>query len=91
MSQQKVDQYREEKKNRKENLVKEKKQQKLNRILMITIAAIIVCALTVGLILTFTGMAKKGKDQSAYQPSSYVLPDIAGIQPTVSTEAENKK
>jgi len=89
MSQQKVDEYREQKKNRKENLAKEKKQKALNRILTFTIAGIIVLALAVGLILTFTGMAKKGTDQSVYQPTGYVLPDIAGVLPTVSTEAED--
>ena len=85
MSQKKVDQYKETKKNRKEVLAREKKQKKMKQILAFTIAAVLVVALAVGVILTFSGLAKK-EDQSVYQATGYVLPDIAGVLPTVKGE-----
>ncbi len=85
MEKQKEELASETKKNRKEVLAREKKQKKMKQILAFTIAAVLVVALAVGVILTFSGLAKK-EDQSVYQATGYVLPDIAGVLPTVKGE-----
>ena len=89
MSQEKVDQYKESKKNRKEEVAKKKKQEKLRKLTGWILLGVLVVGLIVGIVLTVVN-AQKAKTESqddVYNESSFILEDHADIQGT-ATEAE---
>lgn len=83
MSQAKVDAYKAAKKTRKEDIAKQKKADAVRKIVYWIIAALIVCALAVGLIITFKNMYKQNGGTDQYAQTVYELDDYAGL-----TEAE---
>ncbi len=82
MSQQKVDRYREEKKNRKVQIAKEKKRKKISRAAGIGLISAAALALIAGIVITFVNinLKKKADIASYYTTSDFVLADLVNIQ-----------
>lgn len=89
MSQAKMDQYKEYKKNKKQILAKQKKKKMLDKILVGTVCAVVVLALVAALGVTFRNMYRDYLESIPdYQVSSYVLDDLSGIMEEPETQAE---
>ncbi len=91
MSQEKVDQYKESKKNRKEEVAKKKKMAKLRRLIAWAVIALIVVGLAVGITITVVNQQKANAESQAelYNEGAMLLEDYADIQGT-ATEAETE-
>ncbi len=89
MSQEKVNKYKEYKKNKKQILAKQKKKKALDKILVGAVCAVVVLGLVAALGVTFRNMYR---DYLAsipdYQVSGYVLDDLTGILAETETESE---
>ena len=86
MSQQKVDKYKEFKKNRKEELEKERKSKKRSELIWKIIGLVLAAGLVVALAITGINAYSNWKQaQPIYTREELVIGDIAGIS---ETEAE---
>ena len=89
MSQQKVDQYKEYKKNRKEHLEKEKKRQSRNAMLGRLVAAVVILGLAVAIGITvYNGIRQRALAAPDYNRDQLVISDVAGIFATTVAEEE---
>ena len=80
MSQQKVDQYKEYKKNRKENLKKEAAAKKRNSLIGYIVGGVLALGLVVALAVTgVNGIKNKLAAKPSYEREEFVLSDVAGI------------
>lgn len=89
MSVEKVNQYKEHKKNRKQEIEQQKKKDALNRVLAWIVAVVVIAALVVGIAVTVVNQVKKAsasKEDMSYTYSSYELMDYADIEGTAATE-----
>ncbi|MBR4768512.1 MAG: hypothetical protein IK088_06005 [Lachnospiraceae bacterium] len=84
MSQKKVDQYKESKKTRKEDVKKQKTAKKINAVIGWVILILVIAALVVGLIFTFKNCQPETGD--GYTVTEQVISDIADIEGTSSEE-----
>lgn len=94
MSQQKVDKYKQEKANRRENLKKEKKKKMWTKIGLCVVAILIVGGVGAGIGYTGYNQYKSYKaSQPNYSSDSKVIADYAGILETeeATTEASTEK
>ena len=92
MSQEKVDKYKEYKKNRKEIIEKEQKAKKRSKLIGTVIGAAVGIGLAAALVFTGVNTIKAKKEaRPIYDRDGYVLSDVAGILETEaeSTEAES--
>ena len=86
MSQQKVDKYKEFKKNRKEELEKERKSKKRSELIWKIVGLVLAAGLVVALAITGWNAYSNWKQaQPIYTREELVIGDIAGIS---ETEAE---
>ena len=86
MSQQKVDKYKEFKKNRKEELEKERKSKKRSELIWKIVGLVLAAGLVVALAITGINAYSNWKQaQPIYTREELVIGDIAGIS---ETEAE---
>ena len=86
MSQQKVDKYKEFKKNRKEELEKERKAKKRTELIWKIVGLVLAAGLVVALAITGINAFRNWKQaQPIYTRDSLIIGDIAGIS---ETEAE---
>ena len=92
MSQQKMEQYREFKKNRKEILEKQKRGQKIRKWIGIGIAGLIALGLVVALVITgINEISKAIQARPQYERTEYVVGDVAGVlESETETEAETE-
>ena len=80
MSQAKVDKYKEYKKNRKEELEKEKKAQRRTSLLWRCVAIVLGLGLLVAIGITaFNGIKDRNQARPDYEREELVLQDVAGI------------
>ncbi|KIR03145.1 hypothetical protein P261_01960 [Lachnospiraceae bacterium TWA4] len=80
MSQQKVDRYKQEKANRRENLKKQKKKKLWTKIGLYGLAAVLTCGIVGGIGLTINNQYKAYiASQPDYSSTSKVIPDYANI------------
>lgn len=94
MSKEKVDAYKEAKKNRKETIAKEKKMKKANSIIGWVIGALVVGALIVGLVITINNINSGTSADDAFKTESMGLPDYSDIRGTseeTSSEEETSE
>ncbi len=94
MSQEKVDQYKQSKKNRKEEIAKQKRNAKMRQIAVWVVIGLLLAGLVFGIVITIVNQRKKqAADESAqadmYQESNFLLQDFADIQGN-ETEAETE-
>lgn len=83
MSQKKVDEYKEFKKNRKENLEKERKARKRTQLIWRWIGIALAAALVCALVITGVNAYSNWKEaQPIYSREELVIGDIAGISET---------
>ena len=89
MSQQKVDRYKEYKKNRKENIEKEKRQQKRTSMLWRIGCCVLALAIVVALGITvYNAISRASKAAPQYDREQLVVQDVAGIYETTTAEPE---
>ncbi len=89
MSQKKVDQYKEFKKNRKENIEKEKRQQKRTALIWKIVAGVLALAVVVALGITiYNGVKTRAQAAPQYDREELIIEDIAGIYATTTAEPE---
>ena len=89
MSQEKVDRYKEYKKNRKEQLEKEKRQQKRNSLLWKIVAGVLALAVVVALGITvYNAISRRIQAAPEYDRENLVVEDIAGIFETTTVAPE---
>ena len=90
MSQQKMDQYKEFKKNRKEILQKEKRGQKIRKWIGIGISGLVALGLVAALVITGVNEFTKWKNaRPQYERTEYVVGDVAGVLES-ETETEEE-
>lgn len=88
MSQAKMNEYKEYKKNKKQILAKQKKQKIVDKIIMWAITALVVVGLVAALGVTFRNMYKEYKaSQPDYSVSGFVLDDLNGLNETETAAA----
>ena len=92
MSQQKMEQYREFKKNRKEILQKQKRGQKIRKWIGIGIAGLIALGLVVALVITGVNeITRSVQARPQYERTEFVVNDVAGVlESETETEAETE-
>ncbi len=92
MSQQKMEQYREFKKNRKEILEKQKRGQKIRKWIGIGIAGLVALGLVVALVITgINEITRSVQARPQYERTEYVLADAAGVlESETETEPETE-
>ena len=90
MSQEKVDRYKEYKKNRKENLEKEKKATKRRQLIWKIVGCVVALALVVALGITiYNAVSTRIQARPDYDRTEFIVADVAGIYATeAETEAE---
>ncbi len=90
MSQQKVDKYKEYKKNRKEILAKEKRKRVVSRIISWLILVLAVCGIA-GMIgvSAYNSYQAKQAAKPNYDTTAFELVDFAGITETEEESTEN--
>ena len=93
MSQKKVDEYKESKKNRKEEIAKQKRNELLRRWVARAVIAVLLIGIVVGIVVTIRNKYKeKAAEESAaadmYQESAFLLQDFADIQGSETASAE---
>ena len=88
MSQEKVDKYKESKKNRKEEVAKQKKIMKRRKLTGWIILAVVVVGLVAGLVITIVNneKAKTESQDEMYNESAFLLEDYANIEGTTAAE-----
>ena len=85
MSQKKVDEYKENKKNRKEIIAKEKRTAKIRQIVGYVLAGIVVVGLVAGIGVTIYNSIGD-TTETDYRPTSFILNDFSGIRETEEAE-----
>ena len=86
MSQAKMNEYKEYKKNKKQILAKQKKKKLADKVIVWVVSLAVACGLIAALGITFRNMYRDYKaSQLDYSVSSFVLDDLTGI--TEETEA----
>ena len=89
MSQQKMDAYKEAKKNRKEIIAKEKRQKKAQKILWTVIPIILAAAVLAAVVITVINVIKANQpDYSAYTQTALVIDDDSNMKGTTTAAAE---
>lgn len=88
MSQAKVDAYKAAKKTRKADIAKQKKNDAIRKIVYWVIAAILVCALVVGLVITFKNVSQKNSGTSNYAVQDFELGDYANLLGSEEADGE---
>ncbi|MBR3436943.1 MAG: hypothetical protein IKG97_04230 [Lachnospiraceae bacterium] len=89
MSQQKMDAYKEAKKNRKEIIAKEKRQKKAQKILWTVIPIILAAAVLVAVAITIVNVIKASQpDNSAYTQTELIIDDDSSMKGTTTAEAK---
>ena len=89
MSQQKMDAYKEAKKNRKETIAKEKRQKKVQKILWTIIPIVLAAAILVAIVITVINIVKASQpDYSAYTETGLVIDDDSNMKGTTTAAAE---
>ena len=89
MSQQKMDAYKEAKKNRKEIIAKEKRQKKAQKILWTVIPFILAAAVLAAVVITVINVIKANQpDYSAYTQTALVIDDDSNMKGTTTAAAE---
>lgn len=88
MSQKKVDAYKESKKNRKEEVQKEKRAKKIRAIVGWAILVAVIAGLIVGLVFTFKNCTTQTDD--GYTVTEQVIVDLVDIEGT-GTESESEE
>ena len=92
MSQKKVDEYKELKKNRRELVAKEKKEKAIKRVIGWVIAALVVCGLLAGIVITIVNAvnANKKAEESYYLTENALLDyvEMASKEEAAAAEAE---
>ena len=89
MSQKKVDQYKEFKKNRKEEIEKEKRQQKRNALIGKIVAGVLILAVVAALGITVYNAIKRNADAAPqYDRENLVVEDMARVFATTTAVAE---
>ena len=89
MSQAKVDKYKEFKKNRKEELEKERKTKQRNALIWKIVAIVAALALLVALGITaYNAISSRIKARPDYNREEMVLQDLAGILETTAETTE---
>ncbi|MBQ6293118.1 MAG: hypothetical protein IJK77_04530 [Lachnospiraceae bacterium] len=89
MSQQKVDKYKEFKKNRKEELEKERKAKKRTELIWKIVGLVLAAGLVVALAITGINAWSNWKQaQPVYTRDSLIIGDIAGISETEEETTE---
>ena len=92
MSQKKVDERKEYKKNRKENIKKEERREKLSRASIWIVAAIFVIGVGIAGGVSIHNRNKAAADAlPTYSSTSFVLGDLAGIQDAEAAEIDEKE
>ena len=92
MSQKKVDERKEYKKNRKENIRKEQRQEKIGRATVWIVAAIFVIGVGIAAGVSIHNRNKAQEEAlPTYNTSDFVLNDLAGIREEDAEETEQKK
>ena len=87
MSQEKVDRYKEYKKNRKENLAKEKKEAQRRSLIWKIVLGVLALALLVALGITaYNAISKRIQARPDYDRTSIVIGDVAGLYETTTAE-----
>ena len=90
MSQKKVDERKEYKKNRKENIKKEQRKEKLSRASVWVVAAIFVIGVGIAGGVSIHNRNKAAADAlPTYDATSFVLSDLAGIQEAAAAENDD--
>lgn len=80
MSQAKVNEYKEYKKNKKQVLAKQKRKKLADKIIIWVVSLAVACGLIAALAVTFRNMYRDYKASLPdYNVSSYVLDDLSGI------------
>lgn len=89
MSQKKVDEYKESKKSRKEQIAKQKRDAKIRKLVGWAVLALVIVGLVVGIVITVVNSVNAKAESAAeqYNESNYLLEDYADIEGT-ATEAE---
>ena len=92
MSQQKVDKYKEYKKNRKQIIAKEKRKKTLARVTAWVILVLAVCTVA-GLIIVsaYNSYQAKQAAKPNYEATSFELVDFAGITETQAAEQTSEE
>ena len=86
ISQTKMNEYKEYKKNKKQILAKQKKKKLADKVIVWVVSLAVACGLIAALGITFRNMYRDYKaSQPDYSVSSFVLDDLTGI--TEETEA----
>lgn len=89
MSQAKVDKYKEYKKNRKENIAKQKRKDLIGKIAAWAVVAVFVLFIVGAVIYKqVDNYQKKLASMPNYQATSYVLPDLASVLEEETEAAE---
>ena len=88
MSQQKMEAYKEAKKNRKETIAKEKRQKKIQKILWTVIPIVLAAAVLAAIAITVINVVKANKpDYSAFTGSALIIDDDSNMKGTTTAEA----
>ena len=88
MSQKKMEAYKEAKKNRKENIAKEKRQNKAQKILWTVIPIVLAAAVLAAIVITVINVVKANQpDYSAYTQTNLVIDDDSNMKGTTTAEA----
>lgn len=92
MSQQKVDKYKEYKKNRKQIIAKEKRRKTLARITAWVVLVLAVCTVA-GLIIVsgYNSYQAKQAAKPNYEASNFELVDFAGVTETEESEETSEE
>ncbi len=89
MSQEKVDKYKEFKKNRKENIEKEKRQQKRTSLIWKIVACVLALGVVAALGITiYNGIQRSRQAAPQYDREGLIVQDVAGIYATTTAEPE---
>lgn len=89
MSVEKVNQYKESKKNRKQEIEKQKKKAAVDRIVTWIVVVVVIAALVAGIAITVVNQVKKAtaaKEAMPYTYSAYELMDYADLEGTAPAE-----
>lgn len=88
MSKEKMDAYKEAKKNRKANIEKEKKAQKFDKVFWRVVLGVVAAGLIALLTISLINVFRDTTDYSGYTETEYILLDENNIQGTAESEDE---
>ena len=83
-----MEDYKEAKKNRKENIAKEKRQKQAQKILWTVIPIVLAAAVLAAIVITVINVDKANQpDYSAYTQTGLVIDDDSNMKGTTTAEA----